>query len=95
MYGTVARMKTKPGTEKQLLALNDSGTSIPGMVFQHVFRLDEGENDYYLVVGFESKEAYVANANSPEMHEMYLAYMELLDAEPKWHDGEVVFSSGI
>ncbi len=95
MYGTVARMKAKPGTEEQFLALNEAGSTISGLVFEHVFRLDSGDNEYLLVVGFESKEAYMANANSPEMHEMYLAYRELLETEPEWNDGEVILSNVI
>jgi quinol monooxygenase YgiN len=90
MYGTVARMKIKPGMEQSLM--EQTNRDIPGMVFNHVYRLDSGENDYYLVVGFESREAYEANANSPEMHEQYLKYREFLAADPKWHDGEIIES---
>ncbi len=96
MYGTVERMRIKPGKEADLLAMNEEGTSdVQGMVFQHVYRLDAAENEYMLVVGFTNKEAYVANAHSPEMHENYLAYRELLESDPEWNDGEVIHSSGL
>lgn len=62
------------------------------MVFQHVYRLDSDNNEYFMVVAFESREAYVANADSPEQHERYLKYREMLESEPAWHDGEIVFS---
>ncbi len=95
-YGTVARMRTKPGKEADLLAMNEEGASdVPGMVFQHVYRLDGAENEYILVVGFKDKDVYVANANSPEMHESYLAYRELLETDTEWNDGEVIYSSGL
>jgi hypothetical protein len=45
-----------------------------------------------LVVGFESKEAYKKNAESPEMHQMYTEYRKFLAADPEWHDGEIVES---
>ena len=93
MYGTIARLRIKPGMEEQLRQVGrDAAQTIPGFVFEHVFRLDSAPNEYFLVVGFESKEAYVANANSPEQHQRYLAYRELLAAEPEWHDGEIVDS---
>ena len=33
------------------------------------------------------------NANSPEMHQRYLRYRELLTEEPEWHDGEAIYST--
>ena len=32
-----------------------------------------------------------ANADDPRMHERYLQYRELLEAEPEWHDGEIIY----
>jgi antibiotic biosynthesis monooxygenase (ABM) superfamily enzyme len=94
MYGTVAFMRLKPGAEDKLLQLGRDyeNLRIPGYVMEHVYRLDAGNNVYVLVVGFESREAYVANANSPEQHARYLQYRELLEDEPEWHDGEFVYS---
>jgi hypothetical protein len=45
-----------------------------------------------LAVVFDSKEAYEANANSPEQHQRYLEYRDLLAADPEWHDGDIVHS---
>jgi hypothetical protein len=42
-------------------------------------------------VVFEGKESYVANAESPETNEQYLKMRESLEAEPEWHDGEIVW----
>lgn len=91
MYGTVARMKVLPGKEREFL---DMGGRLrpPGLVFEHVYKLDSGHDDYMMVVGFESKEAYRKNAESPEMHQSYLEYRRLLAADPEWHDGEIVGS---
>jgi quinol monooxygenase YgiN len=94
MYGTIARMKVKPGTEEQLhqLSRDFEADQVPGFVSQQVYRLDAAPNEIILVVAFESKDAYVANANSPEQHERYRQFAELLAAEPEWHDGEIVDS---
>lgn len=94
MYGTIATFHVKPGKEQALRELNDEhADAIDGMVFEHVFRMDDDPQTLYIVVAFESKEAYRKNAESPEMHQRYLQYRELLDADPEWHDGEIIDSS--
>ena len=92
MYGTVARMRVKPGSEQKLLELGRRADmrSIPGLVAEAVYRLDGRPDEYMLVVAFESKEAYLANASSPEQHRRYLEYRELLAADPEWNDGKIV-----
>jgi antibiotic biosynthesis monooxygenase (ABM) superfamily enzyme len=92
MYGTVARMRVKPGMEQKLLELSRRADmrGIPGLVAEAIYRLDGKQDEYILVVAFESKEAYLANANSPEQHRRYLELRELLAADPEWNDGEVV-----
>ncbi len=93
MYGTIARLRIKPGMEAELERLSRAeNADILGFTFQHVYRMDADSQDFYLVVGFESEEAYRQNAESPEQNARYETYRALLDAEPEWHDGEVVFS---
>ena len=93
MYGTIARLRVKPGMEERLRQVGrDAARAIPALVFEHVYRSDADPNEYFLVVAFASKEAYVANANSSEQHARYLEYRALLDADPEWHDGEIVDS---
>ncbi len=91
MYGTVAKMKILPGKEADMMNLT-GGEPPKGAVFQHVYKLDSGNDEYMLAVGFESKDAYKENAESPEMNELYLEYRKLLAADPEWHDGEIVQS---
>ena len=90
MYGTVARVRVKPGKEQEFLKMADEASSISGFAFNHTYKLDGGNNEYILVAGFESKDAYVKNANSPEQHQRYLQYRELLESDPEWNDGEIV-----
>lgn len=94
MYGTVAFLRLKPGAEEKFrdLAREFELRNVPGVVFDYAYRLDAGNNVYVLVTGFESKQAYEANSNSPEQHAQYLQYRELLEADPEWHDGEIVYS---
>ena len=92
MYGTVARLQLKPGMEAQMRAFNEDehAVGIPGYLAMYGYRMDQDPNTYYLVVIFESKAAYVANAASAEQHQRYLRMVELLEGEPEWHDGEIV-----
>jgi quinol monooxygenase YgiN len=93
MYGTVAKLRIKPGMEAELERLSrEQAPEIPGFQFQYVFRMDGDPQEVYLVVGFAGEEAYRQNAESPEQHARYEAYRALLDGEPEWHDGAIVFS---
>jgi quinol monooxygenase YgiN len=93
MYGTIARMRIKPGKEEELRRLgNEMAPEIPGFVFQHVYRMDADPNECYLVVAFESRDAYHGNAQSPDQAARYAQFRALLDADPEWHDGEIVDS---
>ncbi|HZQ97906.1 MAG TPA: antibiotic biosynthesis monooxygenase family protein [Chloroflexota bacterium] len=92
MYGTVARMRVKPGMESKLIELGKSEDSVgmPGYVGQCVYKLDDSPDTYMVAVVFESREAYRANAESSEQHQRYLEMRELLAEDPEWFDGEVV-----
>jgi quinol monooxygenase YgiN len=92
MYGTIARLQVKPGAFEQMRALGD-GDKPPGHVAVYIYQMDSNPNELYLVAVFESKEAYVANAQSPEQHTRYEQMRALLTAEPEWHDGEVIFAN--
>lgn len=95
MYGTIARMRLKPGAEERMKVLmaEYDDTKVPGFKGEIVYRSDRDPNEYWMAVVFESKSAYQANAGSPEQHQRYQQYRELLEADPEWHDGEVAFSS--
>lgn len=90
MYGTIAKLQVLPGKEEDLK--NIAQQRPPGLVFEHIYKLDSGNNEYMMVVGFSSKDAYKKNAESPEMNQMYLEYRKFLAADPEWHDGDIVQS---
>lgn len=97
MYGTVARLRAKPGMEQQFQQLMREYKSldIPGMVATCVYRMDNNPNDYYLATVFSSKESYLANARSPEQETRYHKMRALLEADPEWNDGEAIFTQNI
>jgi quinol monooxygenase YgiN len=96
MYGTIGRCRIKPGMEGQFRQLIEeqapafeSGQA-PGFVASYSYRMDADSNEYYLAVVFDSKEAYVLNAQSPGQDARYHQWLPLLEREPEWHDGEIV-----
>jgi hypothetical protein len=96
MYGTVAHYLVKRGMEGRLRhILEEQGRAfetgqVPGFVATYGYRMDADSNEYYLAVVFVSKEAYLANAQSPEQDARYRQLLPLLEREPEWHDGEIV-----
>ena len=91
MYGTIAKLKAKPGAIKALKSMAAAESlKARGAIASYVYQMDADPNEFYLAVAFESKEAYVTNAQSPEQHASYEKMMEWLTAEPEWHDGQIV-----
>jgi quinol monooxygenase YgiN len=90
MYGTIARVKINPAKIEELKALGDSMGVAPGQVARYVYQTDADPGVLYLVAVFESKEAYWANARSPEQNERFSRLRALLLADPEWHDGAIV-----
>jgi heme-degrading monooxygenase HmoA len=94
MYGTIARMRLKEGMEEQAQAYMQKyeDVEIPGSRAAYMFRMDADPREFYLVAVFDSKEAYVANANSPDQNARYEEMVSMLEGPPEWHDGEVLYS---
>ncbi len=95
MYGTVARMRMKSGSEAQLqeeMTRYDS-LKIPGFVSTTTYRMDRDPNEVYVVVAFTDKESYHANARDPKQDERFRRMRELLAEDPEWHDGEIIASN--
>ena len=98
MYGTIGRFRIKAGMEGQFRQLIEGQASafeagqIPGFVVSYSYRMDADPNEYYLAVVFASKETYWSNAQSPEKDARYRQLLPLLESEPEWHDGEIVYT---
>ena len=92
MYGTIARLRLKPGMEARIQAEMDQFESqdVPGFVSTTIYRSDSDPNELFMVVMFDSREAYRANAESPGQNDRYLKLLEILDGVPEWHDGEII-----
>jgi quinol monooxygenase YgiN len=90
LYGTVARLKVKPGHLEQLKADQEERAWPKGGLAMYAYQLDDNPDELLLAVVFEDEESYKANADLPETHQEYLKLLEHLEGEPEWHDGKVV-----
>jgi heme-degrading monooxygenase HmoA len=95
MYGAIGRLRIKPGMEgqfRQILlgqARDFEIVQVAGFIASYAYRMDADPNDYYIATVFESREAYWTNAQSPEQDARYRLWLQLLEGEPEWHDGEI------
>jgi hypothetical protein len=88
----IAKLATRPGAIDELRRM-ETGCRPAGYIGSYVFRSDQDANELWLVVMFETKAAYMANADSPEQDEEFRRLMKYFSADPEWHDGEIIFSS--
>ena len=92
MYGTIARITPKPGMDQAVIDSmkeweRDRRPAVKGTVTSYLYRLDKG--GMMMAAVFESKEAYVANAEDPAQDRWYQKFRALLQTDPEWNDGEV------
>lgn len=92
MYGTVARLRCKPGGLDWVRAWVDvqSRRGMAGWVSTTLFAADDEANVVWVCVLFESKDAYVANASTPVQDQLYHQMLTGLEEPPEWHDGTVI-----
>ena len=99
MYGTVARMRVKPGQAQKLMEISDRqnkemSPGVKGYMGEFVYRLDTDPNELILVVLFEDKQSYTANAESPDQDVRYQEVRACLESDPQWGDGEIIYHFG-
>jgi len=91
MYGTIAKMKLKPGAEAKIMqAMEGAQGEREGHIATYVFRSDADPDVHFVTTIFESKGAYKKFADSPEQDKRFHEMRQLLAADPEWHDGEVI-----
>jgi hypothetical protein len=88
-------MRTLPGKFEELQRFGVSwsqerGPNVHGAVGSYVLRPDANPDEALLLVIFDDKASYQANADDPEQHTWYLRMRDLLVADPEWTDGEIL-----
>jgi quinol monooxygenase YgiN len=91
MYGTVARTRVKPENRdslREVLAKQSTDGSPAGFI--NAYTLFENDSDTaWLFAIFEDRASYDKNADDPAQNERYVAYRELMEQDPEWHDGDI------
>ena len=91
-YGTIARMRVRPGAEAFLRAQLESlqPRGLQGWLSTTLYRSDRDPQDMWMVVAFESEEAYKRNAARENMDAVYRRLRSCLEQDPEWNDGFVI-----
>ena len=95
MYGTVARLKTKPGMDAEMAAFASTWAEgrkkqVKGAIGGYVYRLDSDPRTMIMVVAFMDKASYHANAQDPAQDVVYQRLRAMLTEDPIWEDGEII-----
>ena len=93
MYGSIFRMKVKPGKTKEVIAVFEKWASerlpsVKGHVAGYVLQPDAKVNELVGVAVFSDEQAYRANAENPEQGDWYQTLRALLTDDPAWEDGK-------
>ena len=93
MYGSIFRMKVKPGKTGDVIAVFEHWAkemlpSIKGHVAGYVLQPDSKVNELVGVAVFKDEQAYRANAGTPQQNAWYETLRALLTADPVWEDGK-------
>ena len=96
MFGTIARVRLKPGKKEALRhAMAEEDTAeISGWIADYLFESSQEAQVCYLVAFFKDEASYIANADSSAQHERYLKFRACLVDDPEWNDGHVISATG-
>ena len=97
MFGTIFTMKPKSGQEAAVVELfkrwdRERRPKIKGAVAGHLYRNEQNPAELMAAVVFDSRANYFANASDPEQDQWYRDLVGVLEAEPRFIDGEVLVS---
>ena len=95
MYGTIVKLRLKDGvTDEQVAELTTAmrDDPPPSSVAVIVYRNSEDPRTLWIAGCFESRDAYFANAATPEQNARFERVSALTEGTPEWHDGDVIFA---
>lgn len=93
MFGSIAKLKLKPGSQQKMLDLVKGleGRPVKGRVFNAVFQSYTDPDEVWSVVGFEDEATFRSYANHPHTAAMTSEWQQLLAVQPEWHGGQIVW----
>ncbi len=97
MFGTIVKIRPLPGKEEAILELTKSwdkevGPTVEGYLTEYFLRLKDHPGEFMGIVLFDSEENYQKNASNPNQNQWYSKFRALLETDPEWNDGSVIFT---
>src|SRR5258707_168712 len=94
MFGTIFRMRPKAGQQQAVEDLfhswgHERQHKVEGAFAGYLFKSTTHPGELVGVAVFDSKSAYLKNADDPEQDAWYRELRSHLDSDPEWNDGEV------
>lgn len=98
MYGTVGRVRAKPGAAQAIVELmrewdEKMAPKVDGAVGGLLFQSDDDPNQLTLVAVFRDQKSYVANSDNPEQDAWFQKMAKNFAGEPSWSDGEIIYAA--
>jgi quinol monooxygenase YgiN len=95
MFGTIYQMKPRAGQEQAVAEHmrrweRERRPNAAGAVGGYLFRSRTDPDTLVGVTVFDSEASYMKNAGDPAQDLWYRQLRELLEADPKWNDGDVL-----
>lgn len=91
MFGTVAKMRVKPGGDMMLMAWSQRLLgNMQGHVSTTVYRSTDDPHVLWMSVVFEDEASYRANAESPEQHLRWQQMRSVVEDDIEWNDGHIM-----
>jgi hypothetical protein len=100
MYGTIYRMKVKPGEEERADEvgrrwLRERAPAVAGFIGEYRIKSTNHPGEWVGLAIFDSEENYRKNADDPEQDRWHRELRATLEADPDWFDGEIVSADEI
>ena len=92
MYGTVALCHVRPENlaKLQALATAEDELHVDGYLGTDLLVVDNHPDTVLMVVRFQDRATYRANAESPDQDARYQEFRALMEDDPVWYDGDWV-----
>ena len=94
MFGTISRVKVKPGSEAAIAALDEEWMKtmrpkIPGPVVWFRGKQDADPNTQVTLFLCQDKKTYFGLADDPAQDAFFKQLLEHFDGEPSWEDVQI------
>jgi hypothetical protein len=95
MFGSIYQMQPKPGQELTIADHfrrweRERRPVVGGAVAGYLFRPKSSPDELIGFAVFDSESSYRENAADPAQDQWYRDLRQMLEADPKWQDGDIL-----